>query len=306
MSSDHAVHDAQGRNPTPASFKKGGPLMSALWPGHMRFDLAMALALACLLSLKGLMGLDRHARRPKASDLAHTRVLIAHRSFVEPITLGAQRSRSPSVKSAVADHRAPGAPVSAGPKIPICVRLCDGYFFTLSNAADSLSLGRLETACRKLCPGAPAHLFLMPKGSTKIEDASAPKSGVSYLKIAARLSAASFVAPDSCSCRAPGTDPLETGAILSDATVRPGDTLVTSQGVRIVRRGSRPPFKMSDFVPLTASSGLSSKEREALLEIDQVSKISPDAMEASSPPASHFSTVRQPTRAMILPPFRAR
>src|ERR1700753_404250 len=61
-----------------------------------------------------------------------------------------------------------GAGNFAGFSQPVCVRLCDGSFFPLTNAgADATSQAN---ACNSLCPDAPTEVYYR-NGSEKIEDA---------------------------------------------------------------------------------------------------------------------------------------
>jgi hypothetical protein len=61
----------------------------------------------------------------------------------------------------------------------------------------------------------------------------------------------------------------------ADPTLRPGDGVVTTDGVRILRRGSRFPFKATDFVSLDDAGGAHLANRSALHEIDRALKTPP-------------------------------
>ncbi len=58
----------------------------------------------------------------------------------------------------------------------------------------------------------------------------------------------------------------------ADPTLRPGDTIVTSEGVRILRQGSHYPFKETDFVSLAQAGDAPLAKRSALNEIERVLK----------------------------------
>jgi hypothetical protein len=60
-------------------------------------------------------------------------------------------------------------------------------------------------------------------------------------------------------------------AFYADPTLRPGDTVVTPEGVRVLRYGSHAPYKETDFVSL-AQAGAPLANRSALNEIDRVVK----------------------------------
>jgi hypothetical protein len=58
----------------------------------------------------------------------------------------------------------------------------------------------------------------------------------------------------------------------ADPTLRPGDTIVTPQGMRILRRGSRFPFKATDFVSLDEAGRAPLANRSALHELERAMK----------------------------------
>lgn len=61
-------------------------------------------------------------------------------------------------------------------------------------------------------------------------------------------------------------------AFYADPTLRPGDTVITAEGVRILRPGSRYPFKASDFASLAEAGAGSLANRNALSEIERAIK----------------------------------
>lgn len=65
---------------------------------------------------------------------------------------------------------------------------------------------------------------------------------------------------------------VPTPDLYADPTLRPGDTIVTPQGMRILRRGSRFPFKATDFVSLEEAGRAHLANRSALHEIERAMK----------------------------------
>jgi hypothetical protein len=61
-------------------------------------------------------------------------------------------------------------------------------------------------------------------------------------------------------------------AILHDHTLRPGDSVMTAQGVRVFRGRSARPHKPSEFLSLADARDLSSTKRGALSAIEQATK----------------------------------
>jgi hypothetical protein len=88
---------------------------------------------------------------------------------------GAQPTATPRVSKRV-------APRPPTPKwSTVCVRLCDGYFFPLSDNVTRASFSRDEAACRSLC-ASDARFFYMPRG--KSIDAAVDTAGYSYASLA--------------------------------------------------------------------------------------------------------------------------
>lgn len=146
----------------------------------------------------------------------------------------------------------------------VCVRSCDGYYFPLARQAGAEG----EASCAKLCPGAETKLYVMPAGSDSIEGAVSARGGGRYAALLGRTGGAK-----SCSCNAAATAPEGTStAYLNDSTLRPGDTVVTPQGVRVLRSGSRFPYKHADFLSLADTRDVSLEKRGALAAIERAFK----------------------------------
>jgi len=133
----------------------------------------------------------------------------------------------------------------------VCVRSCDGYFFPAQSGG--------EAGCAKACPGSVTRLYVLPAGSDQISDAVAAHGGGAF-SVAAKEDG------KSCSCNAASGD---RAAWLDDSTLRPGDTVVTSTGVRVLRSGSRFPYKSSDFLSLADTRNVSLDKRGALAAIEK-------------------------------------
>lgn len=150
----------------------------------------------------------------------------------------------------------------------VCVRACDGYYFPIAAKA---SESAAQESCERLCPGSETRAFLLPSGSTTIDEAVDARRGETYAQFVARL-APEAARAKSCGCPQTAGNLSETSAFMSDMTLRPGDTVVTQQGVRVVRRGSHYPFKKSDFLSLAQTHALPRATRGALFAIDRALK----------------------------------
>ncbi|HMK90935.1 MAG TPA: DUF2865 domain-containing protein [Methylocystis sp.] len=150
----------------------------------------------------------------------------------------------------------------------VCVRSCDGFFFPVVNASLRRGGSRQET-CGRICPDAEAKLFFMPAGSENITDAKA-EDGELYAHFVAKITARADK-PKSCSCHVIADDAVESRAVMNDPTLRPGDTVVTAEGVKVFA-GGEAPYRKSSFLSLAESPNLSPSKRGALAAIDRAIK----------------------------------
>jgi uncharacterized protein DUF2865 len=174
---------------------------------------------------------------------------------------------------------------------PVCVRLCDGYFFPagpLSTASDTRDQ---EAACSSQCPDAPTELFVEPAGSDKIEDAVS-RNGAKYSSLPMAFS--NRIATDkTCSChRHPG----EMLSLANDATLRSGDSIMTPTGIVVFRGSGRMPYGPGDFTNLARAS-MPNDKRAVLVAIERaalpsVTRQPPSAL--ASPNKPHF-TLSEPS-----------
>lgn len=152
-----------------------------------------------------------------------------------------------------------------------CVRSCDGYHFKALPISKDSDIVVQQTDCQRLCPGAESVLFVAPSGATRVEDAKSSRTGESYPQLVARISPGDAQA-QSCSCQTEASAAASTRAAMSDPTLRPGDTVVTAQGVRVVRRGSHYPFRATDFLSLAETRDSPVSQRSALYAIERALK----------------------------------
>lgn len=228
----------------------------------------------------------KEAKRPRAHVLQARRRILERRKFVNalhrsPAPADARRSPGNEIvewpkKLAAAAQPAPGVEADGTGRRVVCVRACDGYRFPayrspalpVSRATDVA--GQREN-CEKLCPGAQATLFVLPTGSDKPDEAKSA-AGESHTHFIARPDP-SDARSKSCACQTEASaSAAAASAFLWDSTLRPGDTVVTPQGVRVVRRGSRFPFKASDFLSLAETDDAPLSNRSALYAIERALK----------------------------------
>ena len=151
--------------------------------------------------------------------------------------------------------------VSVAGHDPVCVRLCDGFFFPLPTAASDVV--SQDAACTSLCPDAPTQVFYRD-GSETIEGAvSAGGKPYTALPVALRYRA---TANDTCSCHRE----VVAYAPLKDSTLKRGDAIMTPAGFMVFRGVEGAPHQAADFSAL-AAAGLPSAARAPLQEMERAS-----------------------------------
>ena len=130
---------------------------------------------------------------------------------------------------------------------PVCVRLCDGFFFPVP--ASTGPNADAEAVCRALCPATGVALYFLPANSDRIENATnAPGEPYSALPAAFRYRSAGAPA---CGCRRAGEPGL---AYWRDPTLKSGDAVMTAEGI-VVFRGAAggAPYGAEAFTPVDAA-----------------------------------------------------
>jgi hypothetical protein len=169
----------------------------------------------------------------------------------------------------------PVAPTTTLGQRSVCVRTCDGYFFPVAALNHNSEIASHQVTCNTLCPEAETKLFVMPADSENIDEATEAHSGELYSQLLAKIKAseinASDAKPASCSCHSAAGNPVDSNTVLNDPTLRAGDSVVTTEGVRVFKGGAYP-FKSSDFMSLAETRNLPIEKRGALAAIDRVLK----------------------------------
>jgi hypothetical protein len=153
------------------------------------------------------------------------------------------------------------AQINYGGREPVCVRLCDGYFFPLTGA--SYDTTSQSAACNSLCPDAPTEVYYRG-GSDRIEDAISEK-GQPYTALPVSLRYRT-TADNTCSCHRD----VVAYAPLSDATLQRGDAVMTPAGFLVFKGVAGAPHGAGDFTALTKAA-IPASERGALQSLERVS-----------------------------------
>lgn len=158
-------------------------------------------------------------------------------------------------------------PLAASPlasRRPVCVRLCDGFFFPLAGTGRAGPVDE-QAACASQCPDASTALYFLPAGSDKIEEAYST-SGERYMALATALRYRTKN-DRACACR-------ETLARATpywqDPTLRKGDAVMTASGFMVYRGGPHAPFGAANFTRL-ADAAMPRGRRAELAAIERVS-----------------------------------
>jgi hypothetical protein len=163
--------------------------------------------------------------------------------------------------SVVSGHSESHSSRSYGGGEPVCVRLCDGFFFPLSAAAgDVASQG---AACNSLCPDAPTEVYYR-NGADTIEGAVSTHGRLySALPVSLRYRGTS---DNTCTCHRD----VVAYAPLRDATLKRGDAVMTPAGFMVFRGAEAASHGPSDFTAL-GGAGLSAGARGALQAMERAS-----------------------------------
>ena len=260
------------------------------------FILGVAISAAGLAALaSGVAGARgpfvRADQQDSAVDSAPARSQDSDRISIVHYTAHADRRRDDEED---APRRRHGVSLRASIKFagghdPVCVRLCDGFFFPLPTAAsDVMSQGQ---ACNSLCPDAPTEVYYR-NGSDRIED-SYSVAGKPYtaLPVSLRYRTASN---DTCSCHREQV----AYAPLKDETLKRGDAIMTPAGFMVFRGVEGAPHQTGDFSALSAS-GLPASTTAPLKEMERAS-LTP----AHPSLKDWLATQRTPTLAYSAPPAR--
>lgn len=179
------------------------------------------------------------------------------RAIAPPAPLRGDSSDGPSnaLIDAFGLNKTEVRPSEGGPQVSFCVRSCDGRYFPIAKSGEASP----AKTCQAMCPTAQTEIF----SGSNIENAVSPR-GTRYSSLAnAYVYREKLV--DGCTCNgrsAAGTARID---YLNDATLRPGDIVMTETGAVVFRGTPGPTHKLSDFVPAQDSRRISNATREKVV-----------------------------------------
>lgn len=113
----------------------------------------------------------------------------------------------------------------------ICVRTCDGYYYPISYSTSPDRFAADEQTCQRTCPAAEVQLFTYHNPGEDVAQAVS-LGGRPYSELPTAFQYRKAVNP-ACSCRKPGESWADALKVMGpDATVAPGDVVVTEQNAR--------------------------------------------------------------------------
>lgn len=232
------------RKRTFAAFMTGAALFAAGW-------VALQSNLAGAASGHGLLSSLSAALDPVDAASATTPRLVE--VPIDPTTPTRQSSRKRRAATMAAARR------------PVCVRLCDGFFFPINSSAANSSVPGEEAACAGLCPDAPTALYFLPARSDKIEQAAlANGERYSALPVSFRYRT---TYDRTCTCH---RDAAQIPPYWQDPTLRKGDAVMTPSGFAVFRGAGASPYRPEDFATLAAAP-MPGDRRAGLTAIERVS-----------------------------------
>jgi hypothetical protein len=142
----------------------------------------------------------------------------------------------------------------------VCVRLCDGGYFPI---AANTGYPSEEAACQSLCPDAPTAVYREMNSSDRIDDAVSA-TGESYSALPTAFSYREKV-DATCACHRLAAS---ANSFDQDPTLRKGDYVMTSSGLRVFEGQGTLPHQASDFVAIAGAS-IPSYDRDVLSAMDR-------------------------------------
>jgi hypothetical protein len=160
---------------------------------------------------------------------------------------------SADVRNERTEASAPAASVSG--RRTFCVRLCDGRFFPLMAANNATPV---ET-CNAMCPASKTRVF---HGGTEI-GAATDANGARYSSLEQAFLYRKTIVPG-CTCNGKDAFGLAPVDVMADPTLRKGDIVATTDGLKAFEGGRSEAHKTVDFTPAQNSTRVTGSVRDRL------------------------------------------
>ena len=174
-------------------------------------------------------------------------------------------------------------PTEGGPQVSFCVRTCDGRYFPIAKSGEASPV----KTCQAMCPTAKTEIF----SGSNIENAVSPR-GARYSSLAnAYVYRDKLV--DGCTCNGRSAGGTASIDYLNDATLRPGDIVMTETGAVVFRGTPGTSHKLADFVPVRDSKRISGSTREKVIALKAMPTRQAVTRQASNRPEQRAATAAQ-------------
>ncbi len=193
-----------------------------------------------------------------------------HRASYAGADVSRSRSHRHHVEGGSRDGEGDAGPIRLG-RASMCVRLCDGFAFPVGDFRGEGDVAAHEATCRSECPGAQTALYVLPNGFSSIDEAFEARTGRAYSQKAAGFHYTTYL-DESCTCHPKAGNRV--ASLLRDFTLRRGDAVVTSGGVKVFHGGAHFPFRQADFVRLAQSRDVAKASQTAFRAIERASVVS--------------------------------
>jgi hypothetical protein len=121
--------------------------------------------------------------------------------------------------------------------LAFCVRMCDGRYFPVTTAGGAAP----ESTCNAMCPAAQTKIFWGSQAGP-----GAGQDGVSYTDTDNAYVFRDKIV-DGCTCNGKTSHGLVPIDVTNDATLRRGDMVATSEGVKVFNGNTRVGHRAADF-----------------------------------------------------------
>ncbi len=136
-----------------------------------------------------------------------------------------------------------------------CVRLCDGRYYPITSGGSNSTPVHM---CSAMCPAAKTKVF----HGGEI-DAATDSAGGRYANLEQAFAYRKIVVPN-CTCNGKDAFGLVPVDVMTDPTLRAGDIVATSTGLKAFQGGKSETHKAAEFAPAENSTRVSGSLRDRL------------------------------------------
>ncbi|MCK0196546.1 DUF2865 domain-containing protein [Ancylobacter sp. 6x-1] len=210
---------------------------------------------------------------------------------VAPDSSGYGAGQAPQPQVMVPDNGPQPVSNGIGGGIAYCVRTCDGHYFPLTPVSGDTRIAA-EGRCQAFCPQAETAVYVSYSREAGIDGARG-SDGRPYASLPAAFAYRTAMNP-ACTCT--GTSPFGVASVDvdMDATLRPGDYVMTETGPMVFQGTPVVPHQPGDFVSADGDARLSASTRKELEALKLAGRPSGAPTSAPSTPVPPGGTSLKP------------